>query len=400
MTNVLPLLIALVILSLAAHALADEPPPTPPPVHQHMLNGLCPACPTWTTTVDYAKLERELFALADGTPVTAANWALKREEIKARILATFGPFPKKPALEPQVLAEDTYQGVTRRKVSYQVEAGERVSAWLLLPAGCDLTKRHPAILCAHQTIEVGKDEPIGAGGMPHLNYALQMTRDRGYITLTPDYLTAGERVAPGMKPYYTDDFYRRHPEWSMFGKSLWDSMRAVDYLQSLPFVDPEKIGMIGHSLGGCTTAIACALDERIKAGVESCGGLQPFQANWKYALEYSRTGWYIYCPALRPYFLKQTTPWDVHELYALIAPRPYMQTGAFNDDCNPNPLDRVKAAALVRQAYKLVGAEDSFNLFMHHGTHGFPSVAVEQGVQVLDRVLREGAGEPATAAPR
>ncbi len=375
------------LLVFTACALADELP-APSPVHTHMLNGLCPACPIWTTTVDYAKLEQELFALADGTAVTAENWPQKRTEIKQRLLATFGPFPEKVPLEPQVLSEDTYQGLTRRKVSYQVETGERVLAWLLIPAACDLTKRHPAILCAHQTIDVGKDEPIGAGGMPNLDYALQMTRDHGYLTLTPDYPTAGERIAPGMKPYYTDDFYRQHPEWSMFGKSLWDSMRAVDYLQSLPFVDPDKIGMVGHSLGGCATAIACAFDDRIKVGVESCGGLQLFQANWQYALEYSRIEWYIYCPALRPYFLKKTTPWDVHELYALIAPRSYMQTGAFNDGVNPNPLDKVKAALLVRRVYKLLGVEDNFNLYMHHGTHNFPSVAVEQGVRVLDRVLR------------
>ncbi len=385
--NLTALLLTAGVLSLVSCCLAQDQP-APAPVHTHVLNGLCPACPEWTTTADYAQLEKGLFALADGTAVTAENWPQKRAEIGQRILATFGPFPEKVALEPQVLQEDEYQGLTRRKVSYQVETGERVPAWLLLPAGCDLTKPHPAILCAHQTIEVGKDEPIGAGGTPHLNYALQMTRDHGYITLTPDYLTAGERVVEGMKPYFTDDFYRRHPQWSMFGKSLWDSMRAVDYLQSLPFVDPDKIGMMGHSLGGCTTAIACAFEERLKVGVESCGGLQLFQANWQYALEYSRTGWYIYCPSLREHFLKETTPWDVHELYALIAPRPYMQTGAFNDGNNPNPLDKVRTAELVRKAYKLLGVEDNFNLYMHHGTHGFPSVAVDQGVQVLNRVLR------------
>lgn len=368
--------------------------PRSPPIHTNILNDLCPGCPvaTWTSTVDYVKLEKDLFTLEDGqaTPITTpAQWQIKREQIKARILPIFGTCPKKVPLDPKVMQEDQYQGMLRRKVSYQVEEGERASAWLLIPKDTDLRQRSPAILCAHQTTNVGKDEPIGlAGACPELNYALKLARDYGYITLTPDYLPAGERVAPGMQPFYTDDFYKRHPDWSMFGKNLWDSMRAIDYLQTLPFVDPAKIGCTGHSLGGCTTSIVAAFDDRVKVAVDSCGGLQLFQANWKYALEYSRTGWYIYCPKLRPYFLKQTTPFDIHELTALIAPHPYLQTGAFNDECNPNPLDKVRAAQLVRKVYALLGQEDNFNLFMHHDKHGYPDVALNMGVELFDKILR------------
>ena len=122
--------------------------------------------------------------------------------------------------------------------------------------------------------------------------------------------------------------------------------------------------------------------------VESCGGLQVFQANWKYALEYSRTGWYIYCPKLRPCFLKQTTPFDVHELLALIAPRPYLQTGASNDEFNPNPLDKVRAAQRVRKVYALLGQADNFNLFMHHAKHGYPDMALNMGAELFDKILR------------
>jgi hypothetical protein len=116
--------------------------------------------------------------------------------------------------------------------------------------------------------------------------------------------------------------------------------------------------------------------------------MQPFQANWEHALEYARTQWYIYCPQLRPSFLKQTTPYDIHELIALISPRPYLQTGAFNDGNNPNPLDTVKTAQLVRKVYALLGVENNFYLFMHHGTHGYPDVALQHGVKLFDQVLR------------
>ena len=361
------------------------------PVHTHRFNDVGPACQAekkWTTSVDYEKMEKELFTLDDGKAVKAReDWRLKRVQIEKRILSVFGPFPKQVPLEPQVLQEDKYHGLLRRKVSYQVEDGERVSAWLLIPEGCPLTKRNPAILCIHQTLDVGKDEPIGLRGMPHLNFALKLSKEHGYITLIPDLLTAGERVTEGMKPFFTDEFYKRRPEWSMFGKNLWDSMKAIDYLQSLEFVDLERIGCTGHSLGGGATLILAAFDDRVKVAVESCGGLQPFQANWEHALKFSRTQWYIYSTRLRPYFLKKTTPFDIHELMALIAPRPYLQTGAFNDGINPNPLDKVLAAKLVRKVYKFLRIENNLNLFMHHGTHGYPPIALKYGVELFDNVL-------------
>ena len=361
--------------------------------HVNVANAVCPACMAekqWTSIVDYANLEQDLFTFDRGQPVrNAQDWASRRQEIRRRILDILGPFPQAVPLDPQTIEEQRTDGMIRRKVSYQVEENERVSAWLLIPEGCDLAKRHPAILCIHQTTDVGKDEPAGLAGNPNLNYARVLCRQYGYITLTPDLLTAGERVKAGMKPFFTDDFYARHPEWSMFGKNLWDNMKAVDYLQGLAFVDPGRIGCTGHSLGGNSTLYLAAFDERIKAAVESCGGTQLFQANYDFALEYSRTHWYIYASRLRPYFLKKTVPYDNHELLALVAPRAYLQTGAFNDGVNPNPFDTVRTGALIEKVYTFLGAGGSYGLFMHHGTHGYPAVALEHGAAVFNRVLRE-----------
>ena len=55
-------------------------------------------------------------------------------------------------------------------------------------------------------------------------------------------------------------------------KRIWDASRAVDLLQSLDCVDPDRIGMIGHSLGAGTTFWAMAHDERIRAGVIAAAG--------------------------------------------------------------------------------------------------------------------------------
>ena len=54
-------------------------------------------------------------------------------------------------------------------------------------------------------------------------------------------------------------------------KGIWNHIRAVDLLESLPEVDPDRIGVIGHSLGGHNALFVAAFDQRIRAVVSSCG---------------------------------------------------------------------------------------------------------------------------------
>src|SRR5207253_10107573 len=83
----------------------------------------------------------------------------------------------------------------------------------------------------------------------------------GYVTLAPDYPSFGD---------YSYDFTRsRFQSGSM--KAIWNNMRAIDLLQSMPEVDPERIDCIGHSLGGHNTMFTAAFDTRIKAAVSNCG---------------------------------------------------------------------------------------------------------------------------------
>src|SRR5690606_33790308 len=107
----------------------------------------------------------------------------------------------------------------------------------------------------------GKVEPAGLGGNPNLHYALHLAQ-RGYITLAPDYPSFGE---------YEYDFEPKHGYRSGSMKAIYDNIRAIDVLQSLPAVDDERIGCIGHSLGGHNTMFTMFFDERIKVGVSNCG---------------------------------------------------------------------------------------------------------------------------------
>ncbi len=281
----------------------------------------------------------------------------------------------------------------KRRVSYAVEPDERVNAWLLLPKPCPA--KCPAVLCIHPTTPLGKEQTIGneatAAGHDRA-YALHLV-ERGYVTLAYDLMSAGERCFPGCQAFDTGPFYARHPRWSARGKDLWDARRAVDFLQTVPEVDPDRLGSIGHSQGGGITIHAMGLDERIKVGVSSCGcwpirlAQNPFN--------HARTGWWVGRPALRPYcWTGKPFPVDLHEHLAMIAPRPIMAITALND-CGYNFADveslRPAFADLahnVGAVYALLGAEDRFQSVLHTRGHSFLREQRDAAYAFLDTHLK------------
>ena len=65
--------------------------------------------------------------------------------------------------------------------------------------------------------------------------------EAGFVAIAPDYLRDSERIKPGRRPYDTTDFYNEFPDWSIHGKDVWDTMRAIDYLETLDIVDRAAI---------------------------------------------------------------------------------------------------------------------------------------------------------------
>jgi cephalosporin-C deacetylase-like acetyl esterase len=170
-----------------------------------------------------------------------------RSAIRKKMEKVMGPLPgpeRKVPLDVTDVSEEKLDGYVRKKVSFAVERGDRVPAWLLVPLDkpAGVNARRPAMLCLHQTIAIGKDEPVGLGKQASKQQALHLVQ-RGFVCLAPDYPSFGE---------YRYDFqaaFKRGDYQSGTMKAVWNNMRAVDYLQSLPEVDPERIGVIGHSLG-------------------------------------------------------------------------------------------------------------------------------------------------------
>ncbi|MCE5307706.1 MAG: heparinase II/III family protein [Acidobacteriales bacterium] len=315
---------------------------------------------------------------------TPAQWQRRRNEIRQRVIDVMGKFPSRAVpLDARTLSEEDTPGYTRRKVSYLSADGDRIPAWLLIPKRG--TKPWPAVLALHQTEAIGKDSAVGIGGAPHVRYGHELA-ERGFVVLAPDSITAGERVYPGSKPYVTEVFDRAHPEWSALGKMCSDHQRGIDYLETLDFVNARRIGVIGHSLGAYNSFFLAAFDERIAAAVSSCG-LSTFGMTAK-SLAWARESWFVHLPRLKAYLRAGIVPFDMHEVMALVAPRPLFNYSARQDEIFPDIGAIEAAGAQVGSVYRLLGADGKLVFRVGEGPHDFPVPVREQTYRWLAEHLR------------
>jgi dienelactone hydrolase len=190
---------------------------------------------------------------------------------KGGLLKLIGDFPAKCPLEPVVLLEEERGSFFQRKIEYASEVGERIRAYVLIPK-TDYPR--PAIFAHHQhggDFELGKSEVVGLAGDPDQAYGKELAQ-RGYVVIAPDALGFEERCGSGESgdTQYREFTSRLVQGKTLNAKALHDISAAIDYLCSLPEVDPEHIGFIGHSYGGQMALWYPAFDHRIKATVSSC----------------------------------------------------------------------------------------------------------------------------------
>lgn len=324
---------------------------------------------------------------------TPEEWKIKATAMREIFLQTLGELPDIVCpLSPEIEREEDCGDYIKRTVSYLVAPDERIRAYVLIPQG--LSGKCPVVLTIHQTTELGKEQTIGNDPTPEGQdqaYGLHLAK-RGFITLSYDLLSAGERQYPGCKPFDTAPFYEKYPNWSVRGKDLWDVTRAIDFLQSMDEVNPDKIGSMGHSQGGGITIHAMVADSRIKAGACNCGDW-PVRLS-KNPFHHARTEWWIGRPRLRPYcYSAKPFPIDMHECLALIAPRAIMNITALND-FNYTEKERditepafVNLAQNVSNVFSLMGVPDNFQNITHFHEHTFVRKYREIAYAFLDEKL-------------
>ena len=307
----------------------------------------------------------------DGKPIDGIKaWEQRSAEIAAvvqRILGDPTNFKTEPP-KVELIGEEVLDDHVRRHIRIRSEPDDWIPAYLLLPRKLG-DKPLPAMICLHQTVAQGKDEPCGIKGDPELAFALQLVR-RGFVCIAPDAIGFGERIPPGAKPYHDSiAFYRKHPGWSFMGKMIWDVSKVVDFLETLPFVDRLQIGSIGHSHGAYGTLFAAAFEPRISLAIASCGFTtlrgDPSPDRWSH-----RTA---LIPQLGLYLPDVASiPFDWQQICALIAPRPLFVWYATKDTIFPNTDNLEALFKDVRTVYGLYGAADDLAWRAFAGEHRFP----------------------------
>ncbi len=326
--------------------------------------------------LDHSKLM--VWRDADGKqhPVQSPQeWHRRRAAILAGMEQAMGPLPDRaqlPALDVKVDEEVAVPGFKRLKISLLAEGSDRVPALLYLPEPPS-QRRTAAVLALHPTGPLGKGIITGLG-KENRGYALELA-ERGYVVLAPDYPSFGD---------YPYDFKSDQYESGTM-KGIFNHMRCVDLLVSRPEVDPERIGVIGHSLGGHNAMFVAAFDPRLKAIISSCGWT-PFHEYYGGKI----AGWTSdrYMPRLRDVYGldPDRVPFDFYEVVAALAPRPFFSNSPLHD-ANFDVAGVRKAEATARVVYQLLGAADRLQVRYPDCQHDFPPDIRQEAYRFLDDAL-------------
>jgi hypothetical protein len=313
-----------------------------------------------------------LASSAESNRWSLANWPIERTLILSNMQQVMGPLPavsRRCALDVQVLEETDGGAFIRRRIAYTSEPGSRVDAFLLVPKQ---SGKLPGVLALHQTHPLGSKVVIGLGNSPNDEYGVELAT-RGYIVLAPPY--------PLLADYKPDLKKLGYASGTM--KAIWDNIRALDVLESVPTVKKGAFGAIGHSLGGHNALFTAVFDDRIKVVATSCA----FDSFRDY-MNGNIRGWTSdrYMPRLLDYQL-DTLPFDFHDVLAALSPR-HVFVSAPVGDTNFKWRSVDSVAREARQVYRMHKAEENLQIVHPDCGHVFPPEMREQAYRVFDKVLR------------
>lgn len=186
--------------------------------------------------------------------------------------------------------------------------------------------------------------------------------DRGYAVFTvfyQDISTDNGDFSTGIAPVVGTD---RSTDMAAPGKIAmwsWGIMRIIDYIETLPFYNPDALAVIGHSRLGKTTLLTAAFDERVKFACVNDSGTSGD------ALSRGTVGESIeaitdrfpfwFCPTYKKYANNENSlPFDQHFLLSLVAPRTIL-TGTAKEDLWADPTSQFLSHVLAKEAYELYG---------------------------------------------
>jgi len=267
----------------------------------------------------------------DGRPVkTPADWRERRNEILGRWQKMMGRWPElisKPSVE---IIETTHrENFTQYRIRFDWRKDEQTEGYVLVP---DSKGKKPAVITVFYEPEtaIGLNKPYG-------DFALQLVR-RGFIALS-----IGTDFRADTKPW--SQYYPNRNKAIVQPLSMlaYLAANAFNMLANWPDVDSNRIGIVGHSYGSKWAMFASCLYEKFACAAWSDGGIvfdesRPNVNYWDpWYLGYYPPPWQQEGPSAIKYPAKGLYPklvkegYDLHELHALMAPRPFLVSGGSED---------------------------------------------------------------------
>lgn len=317
------------------------------------------------------------FTFVDGTAVSGsdADWERRREEIKDLFQEhMLGNFPPKPAIDRvEVISESTDADFDSRTVRLFFGPGSKASVRVSLTV----------------------PKSFGGGKLPVL--LSPSLSGPGNVALRRGYVSAGfagndfQDDGAALKEIYPEYDFATLP------RRAWLVSVVLDYLETVPQVDMDRVAIYGYSRDGKMATIAAAFDERIDAlvaGSTGVGGLVPWRLSGERgggeSIESTMRmfpDWFA--PQLARFAgHEDRLPVDANLFLALIAPRAVLMEWGLNDEV-ANGWAQEQAYASALPVYERFGAEDRLSLLRVPGFHG--SNDMQASMDFLDMVFGRSA---------
>lgn len=279
---------------------------------------------------------------------TLAGWEARKQALRTQILSAAGLMPMFPKndLHPQIFGRVENRDCIIEKVLLETLPGYYLAGNLYRPLKSAPPAGFPAVISPHGHWNFGRLENTDIASIPAR--AINLAR-QGYIVFAYDMVGYNDTI---QTPHdFGDKAVEQLWGFGPLGLQLWNSIRAVDFLEKLPGVNPRMIGATGASGGATQTFVVSAVDDRIKFSAP---------ANMV-SLIMQGGGLCENAPGLR----LDTNNVDIA---AMMAPRPMIMSAAAGDWTRNMRTEEYPA---VRAIYDLYGKGDNIEMFFQDAPHNF-----------------------------
>lgn len=313
----------------------------------------------------------ERIRLSLPAPTTQNEWVARRDDIRAKVVNAMGmtDLPERTPLSPEIVDTIQHDGYRVELLRFESRPSMIVTAHLYVPDG---NGPFPAVVhpIGHY-YDFGKSDS-------HVAPRAHGLAKLGYVSLVYDAFGQGERDVGGQ--YHQEGWNLALTGRSNLTVMAWDSMRAIDYLETRSEVDASRVAITGASGGGLNSLYTSVIDDRITASIPVV-----------YVSEFSRIFEAFAPHDACTYMWGMAGFTDMSEIASLFAPRPQlMMAGAFDTSFPADGTTRAHQHAAG--IYDLYGAQDDVKVFVDDVGHDYSRGMREQLYGFVEQHLN-GAGD-------